>query len=297
MSHLLLPLVFLPIIVAPACSEIDNIATVKNPCSCMDLAISAEKLNRMVGRRNLLIVDTRPFASYSESHIPGAVNIDLMQFHWIDTSKKGIAQFKRQMRILLSNIGVSADKSVVFYDDVSGPSAARGVWLLLYFSHRRVSMLDGGFNAWKAFKFRLEAKTNHFVTSNFRGRANPKVLAGFNRVQSIRRSDKTVIIDARSRSEYDGTTIRAAKGGHLPHAISIDWNENLQENAFRSSRDLASLYGTIPKDAEIITYCQGGYRAANTFVALKLLGYKNVRMYLGSWGEWGNMPNAKISRK
>ncbi|HJS82502.1 MAG TPA: rhodanese-like domain-containing protein, partial [Nitrososphaera sp.] len=101
----------------------------------MSLVISADQLRSMLGNRNVLIIDTRPFASYSESHIPGAVNIDLMQFHWIDTSREGIAQFNKQMRILLSNVGISPGKHVVFYDDISGASAARGVWLLLYFSH------------------------------------------------------------------------------------------------------------------------------------------------------------------
>ena len=99
--------------------------------------------------KDLLIVDTRPFSEYSMGHIKGAVNIDLFQFHWLDTSKVGIKQFVRQSRILLSNIGVRNEKSVVFYDNVSGMSAARGVWLLLYFSHKKVSLLDGGLDKWK----------------------------------------------------------------------------------------------------------------------------------------------------
>lgn len=263
----------------------------------MSLVISAKQLNKMLGKKNLLIVDTRPFVSYSESHIPGAVNIDLMQFHWIDTSKEGVAQFNRQMRILLSNMGVSFDKLVIFYDDVSGPSAARGVWLLLYFSHGNVAMLDGGLNAWKTSKFKTESKTNPFAHSVFRGKVNPNILADFGRVRSGSKGDRTAIIDARSTSEYDGTTLRAARAGHIPRAINIDWNENLQQNSFRSLEALGSLYNKVPKDADVITYCQGGYRAANTFVVLKMLGYKKVRMYLGSWGEWGNMPSSKISRK
>jgi thiosulfate/3-mercaptopyruvate sulfurtransferase len=81
--------------------------------------------------KDLLIVDTRPFSSYAESHIPGAVNIDLVQFHWIDTSKSGIVQFNRQSRILLSNIGVTKDKFVVFYDDTSGMSASYFIFLII----------------------------------------------------------------------------------------------------------------------------------------------------------------------
>ena len=262
----------------------------------MRLVISIEQLRAMLGSKKLLLVDARPFTSYSESHIPGAVNIDLMQFHWIDTSREGIAQFNRQMKILLSNIGVSSDKMIVFYDDVSGASAARGVWLLLYFSHEKVAMLDGGMNLWKAMNLKTETKTNPFAHTNFKGKPNSKLMADRTLLSLKKGRKKKIIIDARSPEEYAGTLVRAAKPGHIPGAANIDWNKNLNQDSFKPPGELENLYSEVPKDAEIVKYCQGGYRAANTFVVLKMLGYKNVRMYLGSWGEWGNLPGTPVSR-
>jgi thiosulfate/3-mercaptopyruvate sulfurtransferase len=254
----------------------------------LNLIVSAPDLHSMLGDRNLTIVDTRSFSEYINSHIPGAVNIDLLQFHWIDTSRQGIIQFNKQSRLLLSNIGISKKKFVVFYDNISGMSAARGVWLLLYFCHDKVAMLDGGFNKWKAEGYETETKTNRFVHTNFKGKPNPKVLANFVYIKSAINSKEAIMIDARSKDEYDGSAIRAAKTGHIPNAINIDWNNNIDQNVFKSEDELIQVYNKVPKDAQVITYCQGGYRAANTFIALKMLGYKNVRMYLGSWGEWGN---------
>jgi len=262
------------------------------------LVISPEELDARIAKKdgNLLVVDARPFSDYAQGHVPGAVNIDLMQFHWIDTSKDGIRQFNKQTRLLLSNIGISKSKFVVFYDGVSGPSAARGVWLLLYFSHAKVAMLDGGLEGWKAKGLPVEEKTNPFVHSRFAGRPDPKILAGYDMIKSAIKKNKTIVLDTRSKQEFDGSAIRAARAGHIPKAVNIDWNDNVKDAAFKDKAELAKMYAKIPKDAEVITYCQGGYRAANSFVVLKMLGYRNVRMYLGSWGEWGNRLDLPVSQ-
>jgi thiosulfate/3-mercaptopyruvate sulfurtransferase len=69
----------------------------------------------------------------------------------------------------------------------------------------------------------------------------------------------------------------------------MDWNFNIAEDGtMKDNKSLSELYQQISKDDEIVTYCQGGYRAANSFLALKKLGFKNVKVYVGSWGEWGN---------
>lgn len=263
----------------------------------MRLVISTDEIHSLIEKKdkNLLIVDARPFADYAQGHVPGAVNIDMMQFHWIDTSKKGVREFNRQTKTLLSNIGVSKNKFVILYDDVSGPSAARGVWLLLYFSHYKVAMLDGGIEGWKA-KYGTETKTNPFRHTEFKGRPDPNVLADYKMIKSATKKKKTVILDARSKAEYDGTAVRAARAGHIPGAVHIDWNDNVSGPQFKNGNDLKKMYSVIPKDAEVITYCQGGYRAANSFVVLKMLGYENVKMYLGSWGEWGNRLDLPVSK-
>lgn len=267
----------------------------------MRFTISTSELKSLYLEKNddLLIIDSRPYSDYALGHLPNAINIELAQFHWIDTSKEGISQFNKQMEILLSNIGVTKNKFVVFYDDISGMFSARGVWLLVYFSHNKTAMLDGGFSKWKKEGLKIETKSNSFVHSFFRGKPNPKVLADYEYIKSKikRKSNTGVILDSRSKSEYEGSEVRAAEAGHIPSAINIDWNNNIKKNGvFKQKAELEKIYSEIPKDEEIITYCHGGYRAANTFIALRNLGYKNVRMYVSSWGEWGNKKDLPVER-
>jgi thiosulfate/3-mercaptopyruvate sulfurtransferase len=250
------------------------------------MLISPTELMEKIRKPDLIIVDSRSYKDYLEGHIPGAVNLDFFYYHWSDTSKDGIKTFEKQMTNLLSFLGVTKDKIVVFYDEVSGMSAARGVWTLMYFSHQHTFMLDGGFKKWKSLRLPTETKTNGFKPAKFSGEINKDIIAGYEYIN--KNIGKIKLLDARNKDEYDGITIRAARKGHIPSAINIDWILNVNDDGtMKSNEDLAKMY-KFSKDDEIITYCQGGYRAANSFLALKLLGFKNVKIYLGSWGEWGN---------
>jgi len=250
------------------------------------MLITTDELSSLLDDSNLILADTRSFKEYSEGHIPGAVHLDLFAFHWIDTSKQGIENFNNQSKSLLSFLGVTPEKKVVFYDSVSGMLAARGVWMLMYFSHENVMMLDGGITKWQKENLTIETKPNGFKPSDFSGKTNPEIISGFEYIRDNLENMK--ILDARSPGEYDGSTVRAAQSGHIPNAINIDWSQNLKEDGtFKSDEELSKMYD-YPKDTEIVTYCQGAYRAANSFLVLKKLGFTNVKVYLGSWGEWGN---------
>ena len=257
------------------------------------MLISTSDLDSIKDDPKVLIIDARSFKEYSEGHIPGSVNLDLFAFHWIDTSKEGIESFNTQTQKLLSFVGVTNEKKVIFYDDISGMLAARGVWMLMYFSHPNVEMLDGGFNRWKKENLPVETKPNNFTPSKFSGKINPELIAGYEYINE--NLDNLKIIDARSKEEFDGTLVRAARGGHIPNAENIDWNNNVAENgSMKTDDELSKLYN-ISKDTQIVTYCQGAYRAANSFLALKKIGFKNVKVYLGSWGEWGNRLDLSVA--
>ena len=256
------------------------------------MLISTAELEKIIDDPNLILIDARSFQAYSLGHITNAVNLDLFSFHWIDTSQDGISSFNQQFTKIFSRVGVSEEKKVVFYDAVSGMLAARGVWLLEYLSHHNVSMLDGGFIKWKNEERTWDTIPVANMYANFSAKPNPKVLAGFEYV--LDNLDKITILDARSKEEFDGKLVRAARGGHIPTSTNIDYTENIsKDGTLKNNEELSKLY-QMSKDAEIVTYCQGAYRAANTFLALKKIGFTNVKVYLGSWGEWGNKPELPI---
>ncbi len=250
------------------------------------MLISTADLAKELGSQNLLLIDSRSFKEYSQGHIPEAVNLDLFAYHWFDTTPQGLEIFNEQTKRILSFVGVSSAKKVVFYDDVSGMLAARGVWMLMYFSHNNVFMLDGGIKKWQKEGLALETKTNGFTPSIFDGKPNQQILADYDYVN--KNLNKITLIDARSKEEFTGETIRGARRGHIPNAINIDYLLNISEDGtIKDQEQLSNLY-KIPKDSEIVTYCQGAYRAANSFLALKKLGFEKIKMYLGSWNEWSN---------
>ena len=156
-------------------------------------------------------------------------------------------------------------------------------------------MLDGGFEKWKKEGYSIEVKSNPLKNSRFKGKPNAKILADANEVKRSLEKKNVVIVDARSREEYSGSEVRGARRGHVPRAVNIDYARNIGNYSFKSKHKLAKIYSKIPKTSQIITYCQGGYRAANAFLVLKMLGYKRVKMYLGSWGEWANRLDLPVS--
>jgi len=132
----------------------------------------------------------------------------------------------------------------------------------------------------------------------FRGKIDQSIIAEAEEVNRSIYKKNTLIVDARSIEEYEGSEVRGARRGHIPSAINIDWVENVENGTFKTKDKLSSIYSKIPADRKIkiITYCQGGYRAAHSLLALKILGYENVKMYLGSWGEWGNRSDLPVEQ-
>ena len=262
-----------------------------------DYLVTPEWLEAHLNDASVRVVDARPPDKYAQGHIPGATNVDCQGIATRDTSAEGVAAWTARMEEALSAAGVGPGQTVVFYEDTSGSNAARGVWALAYFGHDGGKLLDGGLNAWRAAGGAVTTEPATVERTSFQARPRPEELAGYEYVLGRLNDGATQIVDTRKPTEYDGTEIRSARGGRIPGAVPLDWVNNLDASGRLKPRaELEALYTGLGLDRgrEVITYCQGGYRAAHTWLVLRMLGYPRVRNYLGSWGEWGNREGLPI---
>ena len=261
------------------------------------LLTTASELQRKLNAENLCIIDVRPAEDYANGHIPGATHFDLFGLSLIDTSDAPLKAFMFMIHHVLELRGVNESKEVVFYEDNSGMRAARGLWFLEYYGHPNVKMLDGGFRAWKAAGAPVASDATPPKTAPFKIAERRDVLATTDDVLRSLGQKQIAILDTRSEGEYLGTHVRAARGGAIPGAIHIEWTDNLApDGKFKSNDELKAMYDKagITPEKEVVSYCQGGYRAAHSYVALRLLGFPKVRNYIGSWKEWGDRADLPI---
>jgi thiosulfate/3-mercaptopyruvate sulfurtransferase len=261
------------------------------------LLTTVDQLQQKLHVPNICIIDVRPAEDYAKGHIPGAVHFDLFGLSLVDTSEAPLRAFMQMIHHLLELRGVSESKEVVFYEDNSGMRAARGVWFLEFFGHPSAGMLDGGMQAWTASGYPVTTETAGPKASTFNTAERREVLATVDDVFRSLNKKEICILDTRSKAEYLGTHVRAARGGAIPGAIHIEWTDNLDASGkFKSDAALAEMYSKvgITPDKEVISYCQGGYRAAHSYVALRLIDFPKVRNYIGSWKEWGDRKDLPI---
>ena len=255
------------------------------------LLTSVAELQRKLGASDLCVIDVRPAEDYANGHIPGATHFDLFGLSLIDTSEAPLKAFMFMIHHVLELRGVDENKQGVFYEANSGMRAARGVWFLEYYGHPNVKMLDGGFDAWKAAGAPVTTVATSPKAATFNSVESREVLATAEDVLRSLNKKEIAILDTRSRGEFLGTHVRAARGGAIPGAIHIEWTDNIAaDGKFKPNAELQAMYekAGITPDKEVVSYCQGGYRAAHSYVALRLLGFPRVRNYIGSWKEWGD---------
>lgn len=267
------------------------------------LMTPAELSNALRGDAPPLVLDVRAAEAFAVSRIPGAIHLDLWGVSLIDTSPAPLKAFMWMIGHQFSLRGVTPERQVVVYEGhETGIKAARVFWFLEYLGHPDVRVLDGGIDAWTRDGFDTTTDVAAPTPSSWHGTPDDTRLATWEQVLERLGQSHTAILDTRSEGEYYGELVRAKRGGAIPGAVNVEWKRNLNaDGTFKSADALREMYSAVgvTPDREVVTYCQGGYRAAHAYLALRLLGFDRVRNYTGSWKEWGDredLPVAQMTR-
>lgn len=265
----------------------------------LPLLIEPEELAPHLGSERLLIIDVCSADNYKTHHIPGALHIPPAELQSGEKPAPGKIPDKRRLDALFSAAGLKADKHVVVYDDEGGGWAGRLIWTLDVLGHSQYSYINGGLHAWLAAGLPVTKELPTCAASEFCGAWNEAVIAEAVDVLDAIDDDDQAIWDVRSPQEYSGEKVVAKRGGHIPGAINIDWLELMDRNQQLRLIDLNRLQTQLDelglsKDKTIITHCQTHHRSGLSYLAMKILGYPNIKGYHGSWSEWGNREDTPI---
>lgn len=262
----------------------------------VDLRWLKEHANDPTVRLVEVDVDT---ALYEKGHLPGAVG-----WSWTtdlnDPVRRDVAS-REQIEALLSRAGVTRDTTVVVYGDHDNWFAAFAVWILEYYGHADVRLLDGGRRKAELERVALTDGVPRIAPADYRvERVRAELRATREDVLRALADGHASLIDVRSPDEYTGKVLAppgmsetALRGGHIPGAKNVPWSKAVNEDGtFRPVEELRALYDGVRDD--VVTYCRIGERSSHTwFVQRHLLG-RRARNYDGSWTEWGNLIGAPI---
>lgn len=225
-------------------------------------------------KKSVRVVDVRRAEDYQLEHIPTAVSLPLGRVLENDIPEKIVS--------ILEDLGISDNTPVVVYDDTFGALAARVAWTFQYIGHDNTALLEMTFKQWKELGLETEKRPCTFPRARHKLAVNKDIYVDASYIEDTKSQPDKLLVDSRERLNYLTEHIPGAK--NIPYTMV-----GSKDSILRKAEELKRLIENrgISNDAEIITYCGSvGTLSGLTYYALKMAGFKNVKLYPKSFKEW-----------
>lgn len=250
------------------------------------------------------IIDCATVEAYRRAHIPGAVQLPVHYYikenDPAGTDHGTLVMPPADFEALMGKLGVGPDTTVVTYDDNNALVASRLWWVLNYYGHSKAKVLNGGWHRWLTEDRPVTFHSTKAAPATFTAKPRPELNATVDQLKAEHADRGCQVLDARTDAEFEGTNDRGNKrAGRVPTAHHLEWVRFVSSDdnrKFLPAEEIQKLLDEagVSRDKPVITYCQGGIRAAHAAFVLELLGYNNVRVYDGSMREWANREDTPL---
>lgn len=278
--------------------------------------ISAEEAQSLIGQDNVIVFDASshmPNAErdagdeYRSGHVPGARRFDIDEIALPDAdfphTMPTAPLFQRHMQLK----GVHQTSHILIYDDSDIFTSARAWFMMRYFGHEKVQVIDGGLKAWKAIGGKLETglpdplPRGDFMSSDpFKNDGLLSVHAVKKLVSKSHDDRNRHILDARSADRFYGRVAEPRRGlasGHMPGAINIPFMDLIDRSSkkMKPVEELKQIFADVSPNKAVVTTCGSGVTACVLILGLALIGREDAALYDGSWIEWGSREDCPVS--
>lgn len=259
-------------------------------------------------QRGAIVWDVRSAEEYRRGHVPGAVNIDDPARVLRDPNTEDFIALPRIERIL-GQAGLDPAREIIVYGTRGTWGPYFGRYTIQHFGGRNVRVYHDGIEDWTEAGLPVEHEARTLPPVALRLAPNPAVSATTDQVLARIGREDVQIVDTRTPAEFAGEDIRSLRGGHIPGATNIPYEQNWRDPetvaklmrrqvsnnsgmSLKSADELRAVYAKLDPARETIVYCQSGVRAAQTAGILQSLGFTNVKVYDSSWLAYGARTDA-----
>ena len=260
-----------------------------------------------------MIWDVRDAKSYLEGHIPGSVNMGDAGQVLRDPNREDFIP-TLEVENLWNKTGLDVNQEIIVYGSRGNPYAYFGAYAITYFGGKDAKVFHDGIDGWKEAGNAVDQIPTILTPVKVGLKLRPNIAVTTQEMRQLFNNQMVQVIDARTPDEFKGNDIRAIRGGHIPGAINIPYEDNWKDpaaaiklskkqistNAGMSLKDrleLSQLYSKLDPEKETVVYCQSGIRASETATVLKTLGFKNVKVYESSWLGWASQLSAPVDNE